>query len=122
MLEVRNLGNLNFEVQKVEIIIKHLSKSNPNDFAPRYAGLVNGLANTFANNTGQLATLFAGLMLDKYADNEKLAWNVLFAFASGLTLFSGLVFYFFIRTDEIDWVRADFTAGKKSRKEKSELE
>ena len=83
---------------------------------------MNGLANTFANNTGQLATLFAGMMLDKYADNEKLAWNVLFAFASGLTVFSGLVFYFFIRTDEIDWVKREYTVGKKSKSGKSELE
>lgn len=27
-------------------------KSNPNDLAPEYAGLLNGLANTAANNAG----------------------------------------------------------------------
>ena len=27
-------------------------KSNPNDLAPEYAGLINGLANTASNNAG----------------------------------------------------------------------
>ena len=27
-------------------------KSNPNDLAPEYAGLLSGLANTLANNAG----------------------------------------------------------------------
>ena len=33
-------------------------KSNPNDLAPEYAGLLNGLANTAANNAGWVDRAF----------------------------------------------------------------
>ena len=33
-------------------------KSNPNDLAPEYAGLINGLANTASNNAGWVAYAF----------------------------------------------------------------
>ena len=39
-------------------------KSNPNDLAPEYAGLLNGMANTAANNAGSLTALMAGFLFD----------------------------------------------------------
>ena len=42
-----------------------LIKSNPNDLAPEYAGLLNGIANTAANNAGSLTALLAGFLFDK---------------------------------------------------------
>ena len=39
-------------------------KSNPNDLAPEYAGLINGLANTASNNAGSLTALMAGFLFD----------------------------------------------------------
>jgi ACS family sodium-dependent inorganic phosphate cotransporter len=60
---------------------------NPVDIAPRHAGTVMGLSNTFATIPGIVGVYVSGLILERTG-----SWAMLFGVAAGVTIF-GMLFY-----------------------------
>ncbi|XP_074653837.1 sialin-like isoform X2 [Tubulanus polymorphus] len=73
------------------------------DIAPRFAGVLFGLTNTFATVPGMLAPLAVGQLTK---DRSRASWQIVFYLCGGFYLFGALVYTKFASGVEQEWAKA----------------
>ncbi|KAK6176382.1 hypothetical protein SNE40_014680 [Patella caerulea] len=72
------------------------------DFAPRFAGTLFGITNTFATIPGMVAPIVAGLLTPNRTVEE---WRVVFYVCAGIGIFGAIFFAVFGKGEVQDWAR-----------------
>lgn len=72
------------------------------DFAPKYAGIMFGITNTFATIPGMIAPIVAGALTPNNTQEE---WRNVFYVCAGFTVFGAIIFATFVSGEVQDWAR-----------------
>ncbi|XP_029650320.1 uncharacterized transporter slc-17.2-like [Octopus sinensis] len=74
------------------------------DIAPSYAGVINGISNTFCSMAGSISTLSTKALTPNGTQEE---WQIVFVLCASVCLGGAILFAVLVRTEIQDWERSE---------------